>query len=46
VVTELNVSARSAPLKLSPDGAPVQVWMIPTDEEAVLARAAAVFAAG
>jgi acetate kinase len=41
-----NDTARGAPARVSADASPVQVWMIPTDEEAVLARAAARFAAG
>ncbi len=41
-----NETARGAPARLSADGAAVQVWMIPTDEEAMLARAAAGFVTG
>lgn len=41
-----NETAPGAPARLSADGAAVQVWMIPTDEEAVLARAAAGFVTG
>lgn len=36
-----NAAARGAPARISTDASPVQVWMIPTDEEAMLARAAA-----
>jgi acetate kinase len=41
-----NAAARGAPARISADASPVQVWMIPTDEEAVLARAAARLVAG
>lgn len=40
-----NAAARGAPARISTNASPVQVWMIPTDEEAVLARAAAQLAA-
>lgn len=36
-----NAAARGAPARISTDASRVEVWMIPTDEEAVLARAAA-----
>ncbi|MCR9130248.1 MAG: acetate/propionate family kinase [Alphaproteobacteria bacterium] len=41
-----NAAARGAAARISTDASPVQVWMIPTDEEAVLARAAARLVAG
>ncbi len=43
---DANAGARAAPARISADGSQVQVWMIPTDEEAVLARAAARLVAG
>jgi acetate kinase len=41
-----NAAARGAPARISAAASEVEVWMIPTDEEAVLARAAARLARG
>ena len=42
----LNAAARSAPTKVSAEGSRVAVWMIPTNEEAVIAKETAHVLAG